>query len=236
MSAQTQIDANRANAAQSTGPKTEAGKQTSSMNAMQHGMRSAKILLPGEDPAELETLRAKLLAEFAPTGAEQEFSVNEMIDAQWKLRRVDDAERRTLTENPNAIADGSIEKIQRYRTSLTRAFYKASRELARIRKQTADNARRLHDRQFADWERDAEQYLFGPLPGPSSAAPPPVQDAALTEPAEPPASTALARYLKGKAESERMMMASAPKLFRKYIKAEDASKMASFGKKEGEAA
>ena len=42
MATQKQIEANRANAQKSTGAKTEAGKKTSSMNAMKHGLLNSR--------------------------------------------------------------------------------------------------------------------------------------------------------------------------------------------------
>jgi hypothetical protein len=49
MAAEAQIKANQENAKKSTGPKTEEGKQRSSMNAMTHGIFSKIPLLPGEN-------------------------------------------------------------------------------------------------------------------------------------------------------------------------------------------
>jgi len=43
MSTQAQIDANRANSQQSTGPQTDAGKAISSLNAVKHGLTGATI-------------------------------------------------------------------------------------------------------------------------------------------------------------------------------------------------
>ena len=40
---------NRANAAHSTGPKTEAGKPRSCLNALRHGLTGHTIILPAED-------------------------------------------------------------------------------------------------------------------------------------------------------------------------------------------
>jgi hypothetical protein len=41
-----QLEANRRNAQQSTGPRTEIGKKTSSLNALRHGPTSRIVVLP----------------------------------------------------------------------------------------------------------------------------------------------------------------------------------------------
>jgi len=41
---------NRANAQNSTGPRTEPGKQRSSLNALGHGLTAQTAVLPSEDP------------------------------------------------------------------------------------------------------------------------------------------------------------------------------------------
>ena len=45
---QKQIDANRRNAQQSTGPKTKEGKAKSAMNSIKYGIYSDKFLIKGE--------------------------------------------------------------------------------------------------------------------------------------------------------------------------------------------
>jgi hypothetical protein len=48
---------NRANSQQSTGPRTESGKQRSSLNALRHGLTAQSAVLPSEDPAAYEAHR-----------------------------------------------------------------------------------------------------------------------------------------------------------------------------------
>ncbi len=49
---QPRIVANRANALQSTGPRTFQGKRRVSLNGLQHGLRANHAALASEDPAE----------------------------------------------------------------------------------------------------------------------------------------------------------------------------------------
>jgi hypothetical protein len=102
MATAAQILANRENAANSTGPKTEAGKAAAAQNATTHGLSGAFRLLSGENPAEFEALVAALTAE-TPT---EHFLVNEMARAQWKLDRVAaiEAEIFAAAEDPAALA------------------------------------------------------------------------------------------------------------------------------------
>jgi len=51
---EAQIRANQANAARSTGPKTEAGKAISRRNSLQHGLSGEGVVLPPKDLEEIE--------------------------------------------------------------------------------------------------------------------------------------------------------------------------------------
>ena len=83
-----QIEANRRNAQQSTGPRTEIGKKTSSLNALRHGLTSRIVVLPTEDLAAYKTFSAEFLTDLAPvTFAERQFAQT-IIDTQWRLNRV----------------------------------------------------------------------------------------------------------------------------------------------------
>ena len=51
MISEKQLEANRSNALLSTGPKTEAGRKRSSMNALRHGLTGQVTTMTDEDRA-----------------------------------------------------------------------------------------------------------------------------------------------------------------------------------------
>ncbi len=63
-----QIAANRANALQSTGPKTVAGKDASRRNALTHGLTGRGVVIPGEDEHEVALRIAALEDQLVPDG------------------------------------------------------------------------------------------------------------------------------------------------------------------------
>lgn len=68
MATPAQIDANRRNAQRSTGPRTAQGKAASSRNATTFGLFSKHLLLPDEDPAELDAVRGGIFRRLQPVG------------------------------------------------------------------------------------------------------------------------------------------------------------------------
>jgi hypothetical protein len=83
-----QIEANRRNARQSTGPRTEIGKKTSSLNALRHGLTSRIVVLPTEDLVAYTRFSEEFLVDLAPeTFAERQYAQT-IIDTQWRLNRV----------------------------------------------------------------------------------------------------------------------------------------------------
>jgi hypothetical protein len=88
MSTPNRAEINRANSLHSTGPKTEAGKQRSSMNAMKHGFTGQLVVMPDED---LELYQHHLKSfhdEYHPQGATEENLVQALADVSWRLNRV----------------------------------------------------------------------------------------------------------------------------------------------------
>ncbi len=87
MTSLKQIKANRRNALQSSGPKTENGKQQSRRNALRHGFTAETVLEPLENPEEYRIFEAAILSEYLPqTPVEQEL-VRRLASLFWRLRR-----------------------------------------------------------------------------------------------------------------------------------------------------
>ncbi|HLG95488.1 MAG TPA: hypothetical protein VKX49_04160 [Bryobacteraceae bacterium] len=78
----------RENGAKSRGPKTKAGKQRSSQNAIRHGLTAQTIVLPCEDPADYQRLLDGYLQHFRPAGQVELDLVHEIAAAKWRLNRL----------------------------------------------------------------------------------------------------------------------------------------------------
>jgi len=83
-----QMEANRRNAQQSTGPRSEAGKKISSLNALRHGLTSRVVVLPSEDLAAYGKFSDEYLASLAPETFPERQCAQTIIDTQWRLNRV----------------------------------------------------------------------------------------------------------------------------------------------------
>jgi hypothetical protein len=92
MSTDKQIAANRENGKLSHGATTPEGKSASSMNALKHGLFSAKVLLPTEDLAAYESLVAAIFSQYKPATAIESHLIQSVADTEWKLMRIDRVE------------------------------------------------------------------------------------------------------------------------------------------------
>ena len=92
MGTDAQNEANRRNAQESTGPRTAHGKSVSRMNALKHGLTAISVVIPGEDPAEFETLRSAIRDVLRPVGWRESEIVERVTAYIWRLRRTFRAE------------------------------------------------------------------------------------------------------------------------------------------------
>ena len=92
MATLSQIEANRLNAQQSTGPRTPQGKAVSSQNAFKSGLDADSQFCCGEQPTDFYRLQIEYFARFQPRSPEERFQVDSLIRNEWMLRRLFRAE------------------------------------------------------------------------------------------------------------------------------------------------
>ena len=94
MTSARKLNANRANARASTGPRTTAGKKNAARNALRHGLRSPIAADPVLS-AEVETLARQIAGEGA--SQERRESATRVAEAQIDLKRIRRARHDLLT-------------------------------------------------------------------------------------------------------------------------------------------
>jgi hypothetical protein len=153
-----QLAANRANAKKSTGPRTAAGKASSSRNALKSAIYANAIIIEGEDRDDLDALRDGYYRDFAPATTDERILLDKVIEMAWRVKRLDatynqmwmlemdsnrsspdqkDATRNVRPFNGN---DNQFAKLRREYTTYDRAFHRARTELIKSQKTRAQSA------------------------------------------------------------------------------------------------
>jgi hypothetical protein len=114
MATVAQMRANRVNAQRSTGPRTADGKAVVGANALRAELRSARLLVEGEDPQEFQALCGELHAALRPVGAVEIALAERIAVALWRQRRLINAEAAAidLERRPAEVAR-DVSRIQR---------------------------------------------------------------------------------------------------------------------------
>jgi hypothetical protein len=156
-----QLEANRRNALQSTGPKTPEGAEGCKMNALRHGLRSVQTVVPGEVPAEWEGHLAAVVADAAPVGALELALAEQVATKLWRLGRVVGYEADLIANalDPDEMAQAH-EKVHRRIVpgGPTRADIPTREDVAKA-KRTVDKA----EEKAQEWE--AALRTLEALPG-----------------------------------------------------------------------
>ncbi len=87
MATEAQVEANRANAQKSTGPRTPEGKAKVAQNAIKHGLFARETVIRGEDEDEFEMFRLLLLRQLTPDSPLEEVLGERVVDLSWRLKR-----------------------------------------------------------------------------------------------------------------------------------------------------
>ena len=105
MSTDIQILANRRNSQKSTGPRSEAGKLTSSQNACKTGIYSEAEIIRDESREDLDALASHYHSHYQPLGPVEGALVDILIHSEWMLRRFRRAEAQLWELNADALPD-----------------------------------------------------------------------------------------------------------------------------------
>jgi hypothetical protein len=155
MTTERQLEANRQNAAKSTGPRTPEGRQIVAQNAVKHGLHSARPLISGEDPAEYDLFCLNFRKELCPQGPVENMLADRIISLSWRLRRAvslqtgaygilknpEDGDTPSETESPDTFCKTLVEdykhkkvvdNLLNHECRLEKSLYKTMLELQRL--------------------------------------------------------------------------------------------------------
>ncbi|MDQ6758944.1 MAG: hypothetical protein M3Z32_03630 [Acidobacteriota bacterium] len=155
-----QILANRKNSALSTGPRTPAGKQRVSLNAVRHGLTSQVVVLAHEDMEAYQALVQDTVKLWAPTGIHEQRLVQRLVDTDWRLHRCPSLEHGLFAADPGVdpVSAGPaqddpalqatlnaaqvlradykvLESIGRHETRLSRLYQSTLKELREVQQE-----------------------------------------------------------------------------------------------------
>ena len=156
MTSERQKAANRANARHSTGPKTLVGKAAVRLNACRHGLLAHDVVLPEEDANAFEDLWNQVRANLSPEGPIEEFLVDRMVNAMWRLQRLARAE--------TALYQSRIQGIKADRLAIQVASYEETIDRMQMRPDITDKAAHTEASEAlgrARYERDRDEVLIG---------------------------------------------------------------------------
>ena len=127
---------NRANSAHSTGPRTESGKQRSSLNALSHGLTARTAVLPTEDPEAYQRHIQQFLDEYAPATPTETQLVHEIANTAWRLNRIPFLEAELLSQDPQPpTLIPQLATLGLHGSRLSRQFQKALEQLRDIQEE-----------------------------------------------------------------------------------------------------
>jgi len=169
---------NRTNAQLSTGPRTQAGKQRSSLNALRHGLTARTAVLPTEDSAAFELHIQQFLDEYKPATPTETQLVHEMANTAWRLNRIPFLEAELLARATDApdehfdIVDAhrALATLGLHGQRLSRQFQKALDQLRHIQEERRELERRQlrdaaelfvhHQHKGLPWEPSDDGFVF----------------------------------------------------------------------------
>jgi len=149
---EAQLAANRANAAHSTGPRTEEGQKRSSLNAMRHGLTGRTVLLPREKKQDYDAFSQEIFNQLKPANPMEREKVQLIVDQQWRLRRAAAMENALMgMMDPEGPEEIEID------TGVVRQVATLQTYVQRIQQVLKEAEKQLQDMQFARQFRENRQ-------------------------------------------------------------------------------
>jgi hypothetical protein len=149
------VAVNRANALLSTGPRTAAGKQRSSQNALTHGLTSHSPILATEDPTAYQRHCRQFFDEYQPATPTETQLTQELIDTAWRLNRIPQLEAALLDRAANppseqAAINFDIVDAHRALATLGLHYQRLSRQFQKALDKIREiQSERLHEQELA---------------------------------------------------------------------------------------
>jgi hypothetical protein len=152
MASRKQVEANKANAKKSTGPKTETGKSRSRMNAVTHGLTAEVIVTPDEDAEAFSEFREALMQHYDPEGTLQCELVERIASLYWRLRRAPIFEAAILDYRRDVVLGKEAEEQEREQQEWAR-----ERERQAFRDEVVARARKDRGEEIVEDEEDEHE-------------------------------------------------------------------------------
>jgi hypothetical protein len=162
---------NRANSEHSTGPRTEAGKQRSSLNALRHGLTARTAVLPSENAAAYEQHCRQFRDDYQPVNSIETQFVQELADTAWRINRIPllEADLFAAAPSPELLVP-ALATLGLHGARLSRQFQKALDQLRSIQYDRRHQERRdlrdgaelleLHKHKGIPWEPRDHGFVF----------------------------------------------------------------------------
>jgi hypothetical protein len=148
------IEANRANAQHSTGPKTPQGKARSALNATKHAFFSKNLYVTEDTREDFDLCLRGLYGESMPVGANEDSLFQLAVRARWNLHRLDREETRVY-QSGDPLTSPSLQLtlnwIDRRRREQKRDFIEAMRLFSKQQANRINQLRWGYIHQFDDY-------------------------------------------------------------------------------------
>jgi hypothetical protein len=146
MATQKQIEANCLNSKSSTGPRSTAGLEKVSRNAIKHGLCGRFRVIPGENQEQFDNLYEEFVADQKPVGPVELELVRKLAEYTWmhdRSSRILNGCFYVADRTPEQIAAGmgdvgfspQLEKFLRYQAHYDRLYQRALGDLLKLRKE-----------------------------------------------------------------------------------------------------